>query len=162
ALARTSAAPALNALALTDDGAMHPATRLAVSIDDSRRRWAQLPPMAATSALGEPRPGAQVLAVTSTGGGDLRPILAAQRQGRGRSVIFAGEGGGRWRMQLPASDRTYETVWRQVARWLSAAAPEAVTIAPMAVTLPGTTDTISVLVRDEEFKPVGDAQVQVR
>lgn len=161
-LARTSGAPAQNALALTDDGAVHPATRLSVSIDDSRRRWSKLPPLAATATLGEPRPGAQVLAVTATGGGDLRPILAAQRYGQGRSMIFAGEAAWRWRMQLPATDRTYETVWRQIARWLSAAAPEPVTIAPMAVTLPGTTDTVSVIVRDEEFKPVGDAQVQVR
>lgn len=161
-LARTTAAPAENALALTADGAVHPATRLAVSIDESRKRWAQLPPLAAAALLGEPRPGAQVLAVTSSGGGDLRPILAAQRYGQGRSMIFAGEASWRWRMSLPAADRTYDTVWRQVARWLSAGAPQAVMIAPMAVTLPGTTDTVSVIVRDEEFKAVGDAQVQVR
>lgn len=161
-VARTSAAPRENALALTDDGAAHPATRLAVSIEESRKRWAELPPLASVSPLGEARPGAQVLAVTSTGAGDVRPILAAQRYGQGRSMVFAGEAAWRWRMQMPAADRTYETVWRQIVRWLSAAAPEAVTIAPMAVTLPGMTDTISVLVRDEEFKPVGDAQVQIR
>lgn len=161
-LARTAAAPAQNALALTADGAVHPATRLAVSIDESRKRWAQLPPLAAAAFVGDPRPGAQVLAVTSSGGGDLRPVLAAQRYGQGRSMIFAGEAAWRWRMYLPAADRTYETVWRQVARWLSAGAPAAVTIAPMAVTLPGTTDTVTVIVRDAEFKPIGDAQVQVR
>jgi hypothetical protein len=159
---RTSASPAQNALALTDDGAAHPATRLAVSIDESRKRWAQLPAMAATASVGEARPGAQVLAVTATGGGDLRPILAAQRYGQGRSMIFAGEAAWRWRMQLPANDRTYETVWRQMARWLSAGAPEPVMIAPLSVTLPGTTGSMSVIVRDEEFKPVTDAQVQVR
>jgi YtkA-like len=118
--------------------------------------------LAATSAVGEARPGAQVLAVTSGGPGELRPILAAQRYGQGRSMIFAGEAAWRWRMLLPATDRTYETVWRQLVRWLSAGAPEGVMIAPMAVTLPGTTDTVNVIVRDEEFKPVGDAQVQVR
>ncbi|MCA1586584.1 MAG: glutamine amidotransferase [Acidobacteria bacterium] len=162
AVARTAGSPPQNALALTDDGAAHPATRLAVSIDDSRKRWAQLPPLAATATLGEARPGAQVLAVAGSGAGEVRPIFAAQRYGQGRSMIFAGEAAWRWRMLLPAADRTYETVWRQAARWLSAGAPESALIAPMAVTLPGTTEAINVIVRDEEFKPVADAHVQIR
>ncbi len=160
-VARTSAASAAHSLALTSDGASHPATRLAVSIDQSRRRWSQLPALASIVPVGEPRPGAQVLAVT-TGGSEARPILAAQRYGHGRSIVFAGEAAWRWRMLLPATDTTYQTVWRQIVRWLSAGAPEPVTVTPMAVTLPGTTDQISVIVRDEEFRAVGDAEVQVR
>jgi uncharacterized membrane protein len=158
-VARTSQSTALNAVTLTADGDAHPATRLAVSLDASRRRWAQLPALAAITPVGEPRPGAQVLAV---GGGGDRLVLAAQRYGMGRSMLFAGEAAWRWRMLLPAADTTYETVWRQMTRWLSAAAPEPVMVAPVAVTLPGTTDQVGVIVRDEEFKAVGDAEVQVR
>jgi uncharacterized membrane protein len=160
-VARTSSASPGNPLALTSDGASHPATRLSVSLEQSRRRWSQLPALASVASVGEPRPGAQVLAV-STGGGESRPILAAQRYGLGRSMVFAGEAAWRWRMLLPATDTTYETVWRQIVRWLAAGAPEPVTVTPMAVTLPGTTDQINVLVRDEEFRAVGDAEVQVR
>lgn len=155
-------APAPNELALTPDGAAHPATRLAVSIDASRKRWASLPPLAAVTQVGGPRPGAQVLAVSSSPGGELRPLLAAQRYGQGRAMVFAGEASWRWRMQLPAADTTYETIWRQMARWLSAAAPEAIAIQPLAVTLPGTTGTVSVLVRDETFEPIGDGEVALR
>lgn len=156
------AAPALNTLALTQDGASHPAMRLAVSIDESRKRWSRLPPLAAVAVAGLPRPGAQVLAVSTGAGGQQRPLLATQRFGLGRSMIFAGEASWRWRMLLPATDATHELVWRQLARWLAAGAAERIEIPPSSVALPGTTEAVSVLVRDEEFKPIGNAEVTVR
>jgi len=162
-LARTSTpAPAANGVALTPDGAEHPATRIAVSPEESRKRWAKLPALASSFAIGGPRAGAQVLAVTTGGGGELRPLLAAQRFGLGRAMVFAGEASWRWRMMLPAADTTHETIWRQIARWLSAGAPDPVTIAPTTTTLPGTMETVGVLVRTEEFKPIADAEVTLR
>jgi uncharacterized membrane protein len=163
-LARVSStpAPAANGVALTDDGAEHSATRIAVSPVESRKRWAKLPALASTLAIGGPRAGAQVLAVTTGGGGELRPLLAAQRFGLGRSMVFAGEASWRWRMLLPAADTTHETIWRQVVRWLSAGAPDPINIAPTTTTLPGTTETVGVLVRTEEFKPIVDAEVTLR
>jgi uncharacterized membrane protein len=155
-----ASAPAANAIALTNDGAVHPAMRLAVGVDDSRKRWAALPPMASATALGAPRPGAQVLAVTSTGG-DVQPVVVTQRYGQGRSMVFAGEASWRWRMLLPSSDNTFELAWRQMTRWIASGATDAVEIPPTSVTLPGTTETLSVLVRNEEFRPVGDAEVMV-
>ena len=73
----------VNAVALTSDGVVHPATRLALTPDENRKRWSQLPRMASAAAAGTPRPGAQVLAVTSNGGADLQPLLVTQRYGRG-------------------------------------------------------------------------------
>ena len=162
-VARTAegSAPAANALALTPDGVSHPATRLAVTAEENRKRWAQLPPLAAVATAGGPRPGAQVLAVTGSANG-LRPLLVTQRYGNGRSMVFAGEAAWRWRMMLPASDTTYELAWRQLARWVAGGATERIEIPPSAVALPGTTESIRVLVRDEEFKPVGNAEVTIR
>ena len=77
-------------------------------------------------------------------------------------MIFAGEASWRWRMMLPANDTTHELVWRQLARWLAAGAAERIEIPPTSVALPGTNETISVLVRDEEFKPIGNAEVTIR
>ena len=77
-------------------------------------------------------------------------------------MIFAGEASWRWRMLLPASDTTYEMVWRQLVRWVASGAAERVEIPPMSVSLPGTTESIAVLVRDEEFKAVGNAEVSIR
>lgn len=157
-----AAAPPANAVVLTADGALHPATRLAVATDESKKRWAELPPMASATSIGSPRPGAQVLAVTSGGGGDVRPAIVAQRYGLGRSMVFAGEASWRWRMMRPSTDNTFELAWRQMTRWLAAGAGDAVEIAPASVTLPGTTETLSVMVRNEEFRPLGDAEVVLR
>ena len=164
ALVRTAAgaAPAANALALTADGVAHPATRVAVTIAESQKRWAQLPPLASVTTAGGPRPGAQILAVTSTSGGELRPLLVTQRYGQGRTLVFAGEASWRWRMMLPASDDTHELVWRQLARWVASGAAERVEIPTSSVALPGTTETVSVVVRDEEFKSIADAVVSLR
>ena len=159
--ASPSSPPASNGIVLTTDGGTHPATRLALSIDDSRKKWAQLPAMAAVATLGSPRPGAQVLAITSVAGA-LRPVIMTQRYGLGRSLIFAGEASWRWRMMLPAADNTFELVWRQMTRWLASGAADPIEIPATSVTLPGTTETLSVLVRNEEFKPVADAEVTLR
>jgi uncharacterized membrane protein len=158
----TPAAPAANAIVLTTDGATHPATRLAVTMEESKKKWAQLPAMAAATSIGSPRPGAQVLAVTSGGGGGVRPAIVTQRYGLGRSMVFAGEASWRWRMLLPSADNTFELAWRQMTRWLASGAGDAVEITPASVTLPGTTETLSVLVRNEEFRPIGDAEVVLR
>ena len=65
------------------------------------------------------RAGAQVLAVALTAGGTPQPLIAAQRYGQGRSMVFAGEASWRWRMQRPADDLSYERSggsWRDGSR----------------------------------------------
>ena len=125
-VARTASgsAPAANAVALTTDGAAHPATRLAVTAEESRKRWSQLPPRWPRSRRPARRPGAQVLAVT-TSGSELRPLLITQRYGVGRSMVFAGEATWRWRMLLPSTNTTHELVWRQMARWVGSGSANA-------------------------------------
>ena len=46
-------------------------------------------------------------------------------------MVFAGEASWRWRMMLPATDTSYETIWRQMVRWLTAGSTGPVAIAPM-------------------------------
>lgn len=150
-----------NTPALTMDGALHPATRLAVSLDENRQKWSSLPPLASVAHVGGMRPGAQVLAVAMTAGGTPQPLIAAQRYGQGRSVIFAGEASWRWRMMKPADDTSYETIWRQLARWITAGAQAPVTIAPLSPSAAGITERVSVMVRDEDYRPVANAEVAV-
>ena len=151
-----------NSPALTMDGLLHPATRLAVSPEENRQKWAQLPSLASVAQVGGARPGAQVLAVALTAGGNPQPLIAAQRYGQGRSMVFAGEASWRWRMMRPATDNSYETIWRQLARWITAGAQGPVTIAAMSPTVAGVTDRVSVLVRDENFRPIANAEVAVQ
>lgn len=150
-----------NTPALTLDGAAHPATRLSVSPEENRRKWSALPPLAAVSQVGGMRAGAQVLAVALTAGGNPLPLIASQRYGQGRSMIFAGEASWRWRMMKPVDDTSYETIWRQLARWTTAGAQSPVSIAPLSPAVAGITDRISVVVRDEEYRPVPNAEVAI-
>ena len=150
-----------NTPALTSHGVMHPATRLAVTPEENRQKWAALPALASVAHVGGSRPGAQILAVALTAGGTPQPLIAAQRYGQGRSVAFAGEASWRWRMLRPATDTSYETIWRQLARWVTAGAQGPVTIGAMSPAVPGITDRISVTVRDEDFKPVANAEVAI-
>jgi uncharacterized membrane protein len=148
-------------LRLTPEGEAHPAMRIGVSPEDTAKRWSLVPALAGATALGAPSPGAQVLAVADTQDG-VRPVLAVQRFGRGRSMVFAGEASWRWRMQLPSSDRTHELFWRQVARWLASATPDQVSAGPLGSILPGTTEQLSVEVRDKAFEPVPNAAISMR
>ena len=150
-----------NTPALTRDGATHPATRLAVTPEENRQKWAALPALASVARVGGARPGAQVLAVALTAGGTPQPLIAAQRYGQGRTIAFAGEASWRWRMMRPATDTSYETIWRQMTRWVTAGAQSAVTIMPLSPAAAGATDRISVIVRDEDFRPVASAEVAV-
>jgi len=150
-----------NTPALTVDGVMHPATRLAVTPEENRQRWAALPALASVANVGGSRPGAQILAVALTAGGTPQPLIAAQRYGQGRSVAFAGEASWRWRMMRPATDTSYETIWRQLARWVTAGAQGPVTIGAISPAVAGITDRISVVVRDADFKPVANAEVAI-
>lgn len=151
--------PKHHGVALTPDGRNHPVMRIGATPEESERMWEALPPLSSAAPLGGPRPGAQVLAVTSVGGGGIVPLVAVQRYGRGRAMVFAGEGSWRWRMMLPHADRSHEFFWRQSARWLSAAAPEPVSSLVPQAAEPGDTLSIGVDVRDAAFTAVPDAQV---
>jgi uncharacterized membrane protein len=145
------------AVTVTPDGASHPVMRLGAGPD----RWTSLPPLSGAASLGTLRPGAQALALVRTPDG-ARPLVAVQRYGQGRSMIFTGEASWRWRMQLPSEDRTYELFWRQAVRWVGAGAPDRVSIAAPLTLVPGNSASMTVEVRSEAFAPVTDAQVSLK
>jgi hypothetical protein len=162
-LARASAdaegAPVPNAVVLTADGESHPALRIGRTLEETRALWTALPPLAANAAVGGPRPGATILAVTMAASGSRYPVIAVQRYGRGRSMVFGGEASWRWRMLAPAADRSYERFWRQAARWLATSAPDPVSISVPPAAEPGSPAQIEVEARDSAFVAVSDAAV---
>jgi hypothetical protein len=146
-----------NVVSLTAEGESHPAVRIGATPAETRKLWTALPPLAASAALGGPRPGATVLAVTSAPSGARYPLIAVQRYGRGRAMVFAGEAAWRWRMLVRAADRTYEHVWRQAARWLVTAAPDPVSVIVPAAAEAGDSIQVEVEARERNFAPAGDA-----
>jgi hypothetical protein len=163
-LVRTSLAsgslPPHNKVMLTDEGEAHPIMRIGASPDETKRLWAALPTLASSAALGGPRPGATILALTTAPGGGIFPVVAVQRYGQGRSMIFAGEASWRWKMMVASSDRAYEFFWRQAARWLASAAPDPVAITVADAPEPGDAMSLDVEARDATFAPVPDAAVE--
>jgi hypothetical protein len=141
---------------LTPDGAHHPMMRIGATDEDGARRWNTLPALAGHVKLGAARPGAVILAVTDSESGQ-EPLVAVQRYGAGRTMIFGGEASWRWKMMLPAGDRTYDRFWRQAARWLSADAPDQVTLDPIAAVEDNGEVSIAATVRDADYKAAPDA-----
>src|SRR3954466_8078512 len=148
-----SSSRGMNRVALTTAGEAHPIMQLGSSIDDTRKRWDMTPALASTVLLGGPRPGASVLAITGGAGGVAHPLIAVERYGYGRSLIFAGEGSWRWRMLLPSSDRSYDTFWRQALRWLALSAADPVAVGLPAAAAPGEDLTVRVFGRGPPFAP---------
>jgi uncharacterized membrane protein len=158
----SDAPPAHNNVVVTPEGASHPVMRLGSTPEETKRLWSALPALASSAPLGGPRPGATVLAFTSVPGGAVYPVVAVQRYGRGRSMVFAGEASWRWKMMQPSTDRSFHFFWRQAARWLAASAPDPVAIEAPESSEPGDSVDITIDVRDRAFQPVPDATVDAR
>ena len=149
-------------IALTADGETHPIMRQGDSVAATRSRWDGAPTLGNVIPLGSPRPGATVLATTTDEDTAARPLIAIQRFGRGRTMLFSGEASWRWKMLLPSTDQTYDMFWKQTARWLAADAPEPVMLRVEGGRVEGDTLHIDVVVADAAFAPVIDAAVRVR
>src|SRR4029077_15690749 len=145
--------PPHNKITLTPDGETHPMMRIGANSDETRRIWSALPALAASATVGAPRPGASVLALTTAPGGGVFPVVAVQRYGHGRSMVFAGEASWRWKMMVASSDRAYEFFWRQAARWLSSTAPDPIGVSVPDAPEPGDSIPIDVFARDASFAP---------
>jgi hypothetical protein len=88
-------------------------------------------------------------------------VVAVQRYGEGRVLLFAGEAAWRWRMFLPASERLYDTFWRQTLRWLALPASEPVALSLPASASPGESSALRVVVRTAAFEPRPGADVNL-
>lgn len=159
AVLRTSLQAEPNRVRLTADGETHPIMQFGTAVEESRKRWSELPPLATSAALGAARPGATVLATSGPAGIAARPVVAVQRYGRGRSMVFAGEGAWRWRMLLPSEDRTFDTFWRQAVRWLSEEATDPIAVSSPPALMPEDEAVATITVRDAAFAPIPDASV---
>jgi len=77
-------------------------------------------------------------------------------------MVFSGEASWRWRMLMPATDRSFDTFWKQALRWLALPASDPLRLTTVPGAAPGDTLTVDVLARDAAFEPLRDASVVVR
>ena len=95
-------------VALTQDGSVHPAFG----------GLQQFLPLESVYTLGEPKPGAQVLARADGEKGSYA-LAASQRYGNGRVFAFASDSDWKWSMKLKAQegDNLFGRFWGQIIRW---------------------------------------------
>lgn len=161
-VAASDASGGVNRVGLTPAGEAHPIMQLGGGPAETRKAWEAMPALASSAALGGSRPGATILAVTGGPGGTPRPLVAVQRYGAGRSMVFTGEAAWRWRMMLPAANTSYDTFWRQALRWLAIQASDPVSISAPASAAPGDPLQLRLAVRDGAFDVQRDASVDLR
>ena len=114
---------ATHQLELTDEGRSHPITRLSSDDRENERIWASMPELDGLNLVGEPKPGATVLAVTgdSAENGAGVPLLAMHPVGEGRSLALMTDYTWKWNFQLAGrmdSNQYYLQFIRQMVRWL--------------------------------------------
>ena len=146
-------------------GETHPALQLRESLGATRLRWDSLPPLTLVNQVGALRTGATLLLSgrTENGKSDV-PVLAWQRYGRGMSAVFSAQDSWLWRMDtsIPVDDRTHQTFWRQMVRWLVDDAPEPFELTPTpARVAPGEPVILRAQVATAQFEDVNDAAVSV-
>lgn len=147
---------------LTARGEENLITRLSDDPAENRKLWGQLPELADSQRVGDPRPGATVL--LETGQANRRtPLLAMQRYGYGRSAVFATGGSWKWQMLQDHRDETHEIFWRQLLRWLVTDTPRQVSSELSDQILFDRGDlTLTTRVRDKKWSAVNDATVIAR
>jgi uncharacterized membrane protein len=149
----------------TRAGQTHPALQLRATLPASIARWDSLPPLTTVNQVGATRAGATVLlAGRAEGGRSDVPVLSYQRYGRGTSAVFAVQDSWLWRMDatIAVEDDSFQTFWRQLARWLVDGAPERLEIsASPARVAPGEPVTLRAHVSNTFYNDVNNATVTV-
>ena len=114
-------------LEVSDYGRSHPMMRLNPNGTEPVVDWAELPRLTELNRVEEAKVGAIVLADAAMATSRDRPVLLAyQRYGRGRSMVFTSSSSWRWQMEMPHEDQTHELFWRQMLRWLVNGSPDPV------------------------------------
>jgi len=138
----------------TADGVRHPVLQMAGSDSLVALRWRTLPPLTTVNLLSRAKPGASVLLVGREGEGRLtRPLLVAQRYGRGRVLALGAQDDWLWQMHadIAVNDSTHELLWRQMLRWLVNDVPDRVEAVMDESSAPGDALPVRSIVRDSGY-----------
>jgi len=149
---------------VTVPGSMHAATQIAEAESTSAKRWKTMPAVTSVNRIGRARPGATVLLTgASTKGGEHETVLAYQRYGRGKAIVFPIQDSWLWKMQNDVGDVTFESFWRQLLRWLVSDVPSRVMVAAAGdEAAPGDAVQLNAEISDRTFLKVNNAEAVAR
>ncbi|HEY7546962.1 MAG TPA: hypothetical protein VID27_18870, partial [Blastocatellia bacterium] len=149
----------------SDRGRDHPAARLAEQVDASLKAWEQMPAITLPETPSGIKPGATVVLEARSVNDKNRtvPLLVEERYGRGRTLALMASDTWRWRMMLEFKNKSFETFWKNLLRYLVESTRRKVEVST-ARTFYGRSEQINLRteVADEKYLGVGDAQVMAR
>jgi uncharacterized membrane protein len=146
----------------TRAGATYPVTELADSPQASTTKWNELPRLTTVNPVRRSKPGATVLLTGTDDRGQNHIVLAYQRYGRGKSLVFPIQDSYIWKMDatIPVTDTTHSTFWRRLVRWLVDGVPDPVSLKTSIDRVePGESVALTAEVVDPAFVEVNDAHV---
>lgn len=150
--------------ALTLYGANHPALELERSGRGNEALWDAFPDLVDLNKVRGLKRGATVLIQMrsqSHGAMNGKPLLVSQRFGSGLAATFLTSSSWRWQMLRDHEDKSYETLWRQIMRWLVLSAEDPVTVeTDREVYSRGETVSIRAQVRDTAFSRINNGRVE--
>lgn len=152
--------PALFKYSLTREGWLQPWTRLRATEAEEQTRLAGMPSFEVLNPIREAKPGASVLATVSDTDNHTYPALVVQRFGFGSVAALMVGDMWRWGFQDEAMQKDLAKSWRQLVRWLVSDVPPRVSVQAQATDDP-TQVRLVVKARDEEFKPLENANVRL-
>jgi len=144
-------------------GRTHPVTRMADTVELSLQHWQTLPPLGVVNHIGSAKPGAvTILEGRAVDAEESQVVLAYQRFGRGKALVFTPVNPWYWQMafEIPLDDMTHETFWQQVFRWLVNDVPGQVAASTVVDRFPpGAPVTVTATVLDDNFLELNNAGV---
>ena len=149
-------------LDLTREGWLQPWVRVRATEQAEETRLNEMPGFRTMNRVRSIKPGASVLASVLTEKKDY-PALVVQRFGKGRSAAVLVGDLWRWNIRRETTGESdLEKTWRQTLRWLVSDVPSPVGVETKRVEDDPTTPIeLLVRVRDEKFRPLDNATVEV-
>lgn len=155
---------------LTREGWLQPWLRLTDNEDAEKKLLSQRTGLGVVNTISGLKPGASVLVDTSDENGTRRPLMAAQKFGKGKSAAIMAGDLWRWAMHRESidSEAPLMAAWRQTIRWLIADVPKRLQISvyrlgktnsQTALSTNPLATTLRTSVYDSEFKPVENVQL---
>ena len=153
-------------LQLTREGILQPWLRLRETEAAERERLLTLPSPATVNPVGPVKPGASELIELVNAEGQAMLALATQPYGKGRTAAMMI--GDWWRTHLrsesangdQSTDDPKQT-WRQIVRWITGQVPRRVEVDVQPDSTDGHLARLRVQVRDEVFRPLENARVEL-
>jgi uncharacterized membrane protein len=145
---------------LTREGLLQPWVRTRATNAEEQQEASNRPELFTVNPIAGIKPGSSELAAAEASGNRI-PLLVSQRFGQGRTAALLVGDMWRWSMQRaePKTDDLAQ-LWRQMVRWLVADSLRRVDV-ETAKFAPGKPVTMKIAVRDENYRPLDNAQVAV-